>query len=559
MVSATSDLVECVPNVSEGRDPKVLEAIASAVRSVEGVRLIDIDAGADTHRTVFTFVGPPPATLEAAFRLIATAAERIDMRRHRGAHPRIGATDVCPFVPLGQTRMEVCIELARRLGERVGRELKIPVYLYEAAATRPQRGSLSDIRAGEYEGLKEKLRDPQWAPDFGPAEFNPRSGATVIGARPFLIAYNVNLNTRDRKLAHDIALTVRESGRIQRDAAGKIVRDQNGQALRGPGRLAAARAVGWTIPEYGRAQVSLNLIDFGITALQVVFETVAEEAAERGLRATGSEIVGLVPLEALLEAGRFYLRRQGKSAAVTESELIHVAVLSLGLGEVSRFEPRDKVIEYKLAAERPLASGSVAAFVDALSSADPTPGGGCAAAASGAISAALAAMGAALAFAKSDAAKARGLEQLGERAQALKARLLAAVDEDARAFDSVLAARRLPKRSEVEQATRDQAIAGANRAATLVPLAVLEAAGEVLDLLGPVLEAVPSSAISDLGVALQLARAAAEGAALNVRINLPGLTDQSEREQLGGQVQRTLEAARQRFELLESQLIQRFG
>jgi glutamate formiminotransferase/formiminotetrahydrofolate cyclodeaminase len=555
-----SDLVECVPNVSEGRDAQTVAAIADAVRAVEGVRLIDVDAGAGANRTVFTFVGAPAAVLEAAFRLAQVAAERIDLRRHQGAHPRMGAIDVVPFVPLGATAIEVCIDLARRLGERLGRELAIPIYLYEAAATRPERRSLTDLRSGEYEDLPRKLRDPDWAPDFGPAEFNPKSGATAVGARAFLIAYNVNLNTRERRLAHQIALAVRESGRLQRDSSGKIVRDPSGQALRVPGRLQAVRAVGWSIPEYGRAQVSLNLTDHRISGMAAAFEAVAEEAAERGLRATGSEVVGLVPLEALLDAGRYYLRRMGHCAAVPESELIHSAVLSLGLAEVGAFEPDQKVIEYQLAPARPLATGSVAAFADALSSANPTPGGGCAAALAAAHGAALAAMGAALAFAKSsDPAQSSQLEQLGAHAQALKATLLAAVDQDAQAFDAVLAARRLPKRSEAERAARERAIEAANRDATRVPLQVVQAAGELLELLGPALAAVPSSAVSDLGVALQLARAAVEGAALNVRINLPGLADANERRQIESELRPALEAARRRAEQIQSQLDQRFG
>ena len=560
MTELQTDWVECVPNVSEGRDRAVLEAIAAAVRAVDGVRLIDMDPGAATHRTVFTFVGPAAAVLEAAFQLVAAAAERIDMRSHRGAHPRLGAADVVPFVPLGATPMELCVKLARQLGERIGCELEIPVYLYEAAASRSQRRSLSDVRAGEYEGLADKLRDPEWAPDFGPARFDPRRGATVVGARPLLIAYNVNLNTRERKPAHDIALAVRESGRLRRDAAGQIVRDPDGKAQRLPGRLEEVRGVGWTIPEYGRAQVSLNLTDYRTSGLHDAFEAIAEEAAERGLRATGSEIVGLVPLEALLEAGRYYLRRQGRSAAVPDAELIHIAVLSLGLNEIGAFEPRERVIEYKIAPPAALADGSVAAFLDALSSAAPTPGGGCVAALGAAMSAALTAMGAGLAFAKSEPTQeAPELEALGRRAQALKTRLLELVDQDALAFDAVLAARRRPKRSDADRAAREQAIADAGREATRVPLAVLEATAELLELIGPAAQAVPASAASDIGVALLFASAAAEGAALNVSINLPGLADADERRRFHKRMEQALDAARGRAGALRAELDRRLG
>jgi glutamate formiminotransferase/formiminotetrahydrofolate cyclodeaminase len=550
--------VECVPNVSEGRDPGRIEALAAAVRAVEGARLIHVDPGAATHRTVYTFVGPPAAVLEAAFRLFERAADLIDMRHHHGAHPRMGAVDVCPFVPIGATPMALCVDLARRLGERVGRELGIPVYLYEAAATRPQRASLADIRAGEYEGLAHKLRDPDWAPDFGPAQLNPKSGASVIGARPLLVAYNVNLNTRDQKLAHDIALSVRESGRLRRDPEGRVLRDAGGAPLRLPGRLQGVRAVGWTIPEYGRAQVSLNLTDLRSAGLADVFEAVVEEAALRGLRATGSEIVGLVPLDALLDAGRFYLRRQGRSAAVPERELIHVAGLSLGLAELGPFEPRLKIIELAVAAPAPWGEASLTSFADALSMDAPTPGGGCAAALAGALAAGLAAMGAALAHAKKSAAPER-LESIGRRAQDLKRELLAAVDRDARAFDAVVQARRLPRRTDEDRALRESRIAAAYLEATLVPQSVLQRVRELIEIFQDVVETVPPSAASDAAVGLALARAAAEGAALNVRINLGGLGDELERKRLESDSTDLMAAVLVEVERLRARLEQRLG
>jgi glutamate formiminotransferase/formiminotetrahydrofolate cyclodeaminase len=319
-------LVECVPNFSEGSDRAILDAISAAIAAVEGVRLLDVDPGAATNRTVFTFVGPPDAAQEAAFQAIRVAAERIDMRSHRGEHARLGATDVCPFVPLQGTSMEDCVALARALGERVGVELEIPVYLYEEAATRPERRNLATIRAGEYEGLEAKLRDPAWKPDFGPRRFNARAGASVIGAREFLVAYNINLNTRDKKLATDIALDLREAGRNQRGPDGKFVRDENGIPIKRPGRFQHVKAVGWYIEEYARAQISINFTNIRITPVHEVFDAACEEATKRGLRVTGSELVGLVPRDAMLAAGRHYLRKQRRSSGVPESELIHIAV-----------------------------------------------------------------------------------------------------------------------------------------------------------------------------------------------------------------------------------------
>ncbi|MDD5582045.1 MAG: glutamate formimidoyltransferase [Candidatus Marinimicrobia bacterium] len=339
-------LVECVPNFSEGRNKKIIDEIVREIESVQGVKVLDVDPGVDTNRTVVTFVGEPEAVLEGAFCGIKAASERIDMRLHKGVHPRLGATDVCPFVPLANVSVEECINLAKRLGKRVANDLSIPIYLYEKAATRPERRNLEEIRAGEYEGLPKKLNNPNWKPDFGDPLFNARSGATIIGVRELLIAYNVNLNTKDPKLAHDIALDIREKGRAKRDENGEIVIDSEGKKVRIPGRLKACKAVGWYMEAFQCAQVSMNLTDYHVTPVYEAFEAVVEEAAKRGLRVTGSELVGLIPLEAMLQVGDYYLKRQGKATDYPEKERIRIAVQSLGLSELSPFHPEKKIIEY---------------------------------------------------------------------------------------------------------------------------------------------------------------------------------------------------------------------
>lgn len=522
-----SALVECVPNFSEGRDRAVLDAIAREIEGVDGVRLLDVDPGADTNRTVVTFVGPPGPVAEAAFRAIRCASERIDMSKHKGAHPRMGATDVCPFVPVSGITMEECAEIARRVGERVGRELAIPVYLYEHAASRPERRSLADIRVGEYEGLDAKLRDPVWKPDFGPATFHARAGATVIGAREFLIAYNVNLNTRDRKLANEIALSIRETGRLAKDADGRTVLDENGNPLRRAGLLKAIRAVGWYIDEYGCAQVSINLLDYNVTPVHAAFDACVAEAAKLGLRVTGSELVGLIPLEAVLQAGRHYLATQRKSTGVPESELVHVAVQSLGLASLTPFDPAKKIIEYRVRGGRSyLVDRSVRGFVDELSTDSPAPGGGSVAALCGSLGAALAAMVANLTIGKKGFEGAREeMIAIADEGQSLKDAFLRDIDADTDAFNAVMAAGRLPKKSPEEIAARDAAIQEASRGAVLVPLGVLERTLPVLDLAEAVAARGNPNSASDAAVAALAAGACAEGAYDNVLINLPGITD----------------------------------
>ncbi|HEU5468384.1 MAG TPA: glutamate formimidoyltransferase [Steroidobacteraceae bacterium] len=521
-----TQLVECVPNFSEGRDKAVIDAIAHAISGTSGARLLDVDPGADTNRTVYTFVGEPAAVSEAAFRGAVAASQLIDMSKHRGTHPRMGALDVCPIVPVSGVTMDECIDVARALGRRLADALALPVYYYEHAATRPERRNLADIRAGEYEGLARKLADPAWKPDAGPAAFNARLGATVVGAREFLIAYNVNVNTRDQKLANEIALNIREAGRLRRDARGNVVTDAEGRELRVPGRLKAVKAIGWYIEQYRQAQVSINLLSYKTTRLHEVFEAAREEAAKLGLLVTGSELVGLTPLEPLVEAGRHYLRKQGRSSGLPERELVELAIQSLGLAQLSPFDPDKRVIEYAVRMPAPLASMALERFVDEVSSSSPAPGGGSAAALAGSLGAALAAMVANVTVGKAGYEPAWApLSSLAERAQALKAALLRAVDEDTKAFDGVLAAMRLPKGTDTEKAARSAAIAAAYETATAVPLAT---ARLCLDAIGLAAEAAASgnrNSASDAGVGALLARAGLEAAILNVRINLPSVRE----------------------------------
>lgn len=522
-------LVECVPNISEGRRPEIYEAAAKAAASVPGVTLLNVDPGAQTNRTVITFVGEPEAVLEGAFRLTADAVELIDMSTHHGAHPRMGAVDVVPFVPVTGVTMDECVALARRLGERVGTELAIPVYLYEDAASQSARRNLADIRSGEYEGLAEKLKDSAWRPDFGPAAFVPRSGASVIGARKFLVAFNVNLNTLDKRLANRVALDVREKGRMRRDEHGNLVLDAKGNPVWDPGILKSVKAVGWVIPEFGCAQISMNLTDLDVTPLYVAFDTCDERARERGLRVTGSELVGLIPKSALLAAGRHYLRQMGRSTGVPESALIHVAMRTLGLSEVKAFDPSERIIEYRLAEPARLVSMTLREFADELSADSPAPGGGSVAALVGSLGAALAAMVANLSHAKKGFEdRLDRLDAIAVRGQELKDRLLAAVDADTAAFDRLLEAMRLPKGTLEEQTAREAAISLATVAAVEVPLGVLEACPEIIELCLEVGHVGLQASRSDAGTGAQVARAAAAGAYQNVCINLPGLTDRAQ-------------------------------
>lgn len=524
-------LVECVPNFSEGRDAAKIERIAASIRSVEGVKLLDIDPGKDTNRTVMTMIGEPEAVMEAAFRAIACAAQTIDMRTHKGAHPRIGATDVCPFVPVSGVTMDDCVDLARRLGERVGRELEIPVYLYEEAASSPERRNLADIRQGEYEGLADKIADPAWEPDFGPAVFNPKSGATVIGAREFLIAFNINLNTRDVRIAKEIAFDLREKGRAKRDSSGAICKDERGNTIFVPGKFRACKAVGWYMENFGRAQVSLNLVNYKITPPHAVFDEACILAEKLGARVTGSELVGLIPLQAMLQAGRHYLAKQGRTTGVPESELIHIAVLSMGLGELYPFEPEKKIIEYQFRTQGALAGMPVSKFIEVLSTDSPAPGGGSVAALCGSLSAALSSMVAALTYGKKGYENAREeMERIGNEAQDLATSFLEDVDRDTEAFNRVMSAMRLPRGTDEEKRARDSAIEEATRSATLVPLGVLRRCRRTAELARSVVERGNKNSVSDAGTAALAVRAAAEAAYLNVKINISGLEENFARE-----------------------------
>jgi len=549
-------LVECVPNISEGRRAEVYEKVAQAAAAVPGVTLLNVDPGAETNRTVITFVGAPEAVLEGAYRLAATAFQLIDMRQHKGAHPRIGAVDVVPFVPVAGVTMEECVALAKALGKRLGEEFGVPVFLYEYAAQTPHRRNLADIRAGEYEGLAEKLKDPAWQPDFGPAVFNPKLGACVVGARKFLVAFNVNLNTKDKRLANRVALDVREKGRLKRDERGEVVRNEQGEPVYEPGLLKSVKAVGWTIPEYGCAQISMNLTDLDVTPLHVAFDTCEEKARERGLRVTGSELVGLVPKAALLAAGKHYLARMGKSRGVPEEEILHVAMRTLGLSEVKPFDPAERIIEYRLAPPAPLASMSVRGFANELSSESPAPGGGSVSALCAALAAGLAAMVANLSHGKKGfEAKSEQLERIAIRAQELKDAMLAALDEDTRAFDALLQAMRLPKATAEEQAARRQAVHQAALRAIQVPLGVLEACPEILDLCLEVAELGLEASLSDAGVGAQVARAAAAGAYQNVCINIPSLEDPNTAAELLARADAALERVRAKHAQAEEKIL----
>jgi len=539
-------LIECVPNFSEGRDQNIIRQITSAIESVDGVFLLDVDPGATTNRTVVTFVGNPDAAVEAAFRGIQKAAELIDMRKQKGAHPRMGATDVCPFVPISNVTWEEAIACARTLGKRVGEELKIPVYLYEKAAADPSRSNLSIIRAGEYEGFFEKIKQPQWKPDFGPAVFNEKSGGTVIGARQFLVAYNVNLNTKSVRRANAVAFDIRENGRVKTEdgtPSGKPVLDDKGEPVRIPGMLKHVKAIGWYVEEYGTTQVSINLTNIDETPLHAAFDASVESANNRGLRVTGSEIVGMVPKKCLLDAGRYFLRKQKWSEGGSEEELLAMAVRSLGLSELKPFKPEEKVIEMKIEAasdKKSLVAMNLHQFCNETLSDSPAPGGGSVAALMGALGASLGGMVANLSAGK------RGWDDKLEyfsgwavKAQQLKDELLFLVDEDTAAFNRVMSAFGLPKESTEEKAARSAAIQSATKYAAEVPLRVMETALRSYELLEQMAEQGNPASLSDVGVGLLAIRACIEGAALNVRINLGSLKDEKVKTDLTKKMEAT--------------------
>ena len=527
-------LIECVPNFSEGRDLSVIKEITTVIEQVEGVKLIDVDPGKATNRTVVTFVGTPEEVCEAAFLAVKKARDVIDMRHHTGAHPRFGATDVCPLVPVANITMDEVVAYARKLAQRIGEELQIPVYCYEFAALHEARRNLAACRQGEYEGLPQRLSTREWQPDFGPArwtETTARSGAIAVGARNFLIAYNVNLNTTSVRRANSVAFDVRERGRVKREGdpiTGKIVTDTQGNKVYEPGLLKSVKGIGWYIQEYGIAQISMNLTDLNVTPLHMAFDVTAQRAQARGLRATGSELVGVVPLQAMLEAGRYFLKKQRRSTGVPHEELIRIAVKSMGLNELYPFHPQKKIIEYILAEkeDKHLVSLTLKAFANETASESPAPGGGSIAAYAGALGASLGTMVANLSAHK------RGWDQRWERfseaaeqGMRLQRELLGLVDEDTLAFNRIMAAFGLPKNSDQERQQRTQAIQKATLSATKVPLKVMATASRCFELLGEMAQEGNPNSISDVGVGTLCARAAISGALLNVRINAAGLSD----------------------------------
>jgi len=516
-------IIECVPNFSEGRDMNIIKQITDAIESVEGVRLLNVDPGKATNRTVVTFVGEPKPVCEAAFRAIQIAGELIDMSKHKGEHPRMGATDVCPLIPISGITMEETAKYAQELGARVGKELNLPVYLYEAAQPNKDRNNLSIIRAGEYEGFFKKIKLPEWKPDFGPAEFDAKRGASVIGARDFLVAYNVNLNTTSTRRANAIAFDVREAGRTEKDAKGNIIKQI-------PGSLKCVKAIGWFIEEYGIAQISMNLTNISVTPVHIAFDEVCRRADARGIRVTGSELVGLVPLNSMLEAGRYFLRKQQRSVGVSESELIKIAVKSLGLDELGPFKPEERIIEYMLRdkADSRLVSMTVAGFADETASESPAPGGGSISAYMGALGAALATMVANLSSHK------RGWDERweefsdwAEKGQKCQAELIRLVDEDTKSFNHIMAAFGLPKGNDEEKAARTKAIQDATKYATEVPFKVMQAAFDSIEVIKAMAETGNPNSVTDAGVGALAARSAVMGAFLNVKINAAGLTDKA--------------------------------
>ncbi len=551
-------LIECVPNFSEGRDASVIGQITAAIESVDGISLLDVDPGASTNRTVVTFVGSPEAAVEAAFRGIQKAAELIDMRKQKGAHPRMGATDVCPFIPIRGVSWKEAIACAKSLGKRVGDELEIPVYLYEKAAADHARSNLSVIRAGEYEGFFEKIKQPAWRPDFGAAVFNERAGATVIGVRDFLVAYNINLNTKSVRRANSVAFDVREAGRFKTDdgtATGKKVLDEKGQPVRIPGMLKHVKGIGWFVEEYGIAQVSMNLTNISETPLHEAFDACCKSANERGLRVTGSEVVGMLPKKCLVDAGRYFLRKQKWSEGSSDEELIELAIKSLGLSELKPFDPREKIIENKIekTTDKNLVRLSLRQFCNETLSDSPAPGGGSVAALMGALGASLGGMVANLSAGK------RGWDDRlaffsdwAVKGQSLKDELLFLVDEDTAAFNKVMAAFSLPKDSAEEKAARSGAIQSANEYAAEIPLKVMETASRSYDLLAEMAAKGNPASISDVGVGLLATRACVEGAAMNVRINLSGLKDEKVKSRLGDRMNELRAESEKRYQAAQA-------
>jgi glutamate formiminotransferase len=513
-------IIECVPNFSEGRDMSVIKQITDAIESVDGVNLLDVDPGKDTNRTVVTFVGNPEAVSEAAFRAVKKASEIIDMSIHHGAHPRMGATDVCPFIPVSGITMEETVRYARKVAERIGNELKIPVYCYENAAFEEKRRNLANCRAGEYEGLRKKLEDPAWKPDFGPAAFNKFSGATVVGARDFLVAFNINLNTTSTRRANAIAFDVREKGRI--------VKDKEGKEISVPGTLKSVKAIGWYIEEYGIAQISMNLTNIFVTPVHIAFDEVCRKADARGVRVTGSELVGLIPLKAILDAGIYFLEKQNRSAGVSDSELIKIAIKSMGLNDIHPFIPEEKIIEFVMAekGKRKLVDMSLRSFMDETASESPAPGGGSISAYMGALGVALGTMVANLSSHKKGwDERWKEFSDLAVRGKEIQNKLLELVDEDTDAFNKIMDSYRLPNKTEEEKQLRKKAVQEATMNAILIPMKVMETAFSGFLLIREMVEKGNPNSVTDAGVGALAIRSCIRGAFLNVKINAAGLDD----------------------------------
>lgn len=534
-------LIECVPNISEGRDKAKIDAIASVVETVEGVKLLDIDPGSTTNRTVITFVGEPEPVIEAAFRLVKKAAELIDMSKHSGEHPRMGATDVCPLVPVANISMDEVVPYAHKLGKRIGDELGIPGYFYESAATKPERSNLAYCRKGEYEGLK-KISEPEWTPDFGPAEFNERAqstGATAVGARDFLVAYNVNLNTTSTRRANAIAFDIREAGRLKRDGdpvTGKVVKDENGEPMRTPGTLKSVKGIGWYIEEYGIAQLSLNLTNINVCAVHEAFDEADRAARERGVRVTGSEVVGLVPLRVMTEAADHYLTKQGRSLAIPVAEKIKIAVKSMGMDDLAPFVADEKIIEFMIDTSgkgNRLIDMTLTEFANETSSESPAPGGGSIAAYSGSLGVALGTMVANLSAHK------RGWDhrweefsEWGVKGLTYQNELLRLVDEDTNAFNKIIDAVRMPKGTDEEKSIRHQAMQDATKYAVEVPLLVAQTCIDSMQIMKAMVEIGNPNSVTDAGVGALCARTGALGAIMNAKINLGDIEDEAWKKEI---------------------------
>ncbi len=524
-------IIECVPNFSEGRSKEIIDQITNEIKSVDNVELLDVDMGYDTNRTVVTFAGEPNAVSSAAFKAIKKASMLIDMKKHSGAHPRMGAVDVCPIIPVKNISIKECIEISKELSEKVAKTLKIPIYLYEYSASDEIRKNLANIRSGEYEGLRSKLKDKKWLPDYGPTQFNAKSGATAIGVRDFLIAFNVNLNTSDKRIASDIALDIREKGRAKRDSNNKIIRDKNGKMVKIPGTLKSVKAVGWYIDEYKQAQVSMNLTNYKITSIHKAFEEVRNQANKRGVRVTGSEIVGLVPKESILSSGEYFLKKQNGSISIPEQDIIKNAIQSLGLNDLTKFSSKKSIIEEALGKKQETFSNfKLNNFIDEVSRKSPTPGGGSISALAGSISSSLSMMALNLSYSKQ-------MEKDGVFLRQMKDDLLHLIDEDAKAFDQVMKAYSLPKKTDVDKKIRYKAIEKAYMDAVSTPMLILKKSSGVLYTISKIYKNINPNCISDLGVAIELASASVNGAIMNIRINLCEIKSKSYKKKINKEIE----------------------